>query len=44
MLGFKETAAVVFLTVGLTLGDAAQAAGTVNPATPTGNGYKTDIT
>ena len=40
MIGFKETAKVVLLAAGLILGNAAQAAGTVNPAAPNGNSYK----
>ena len=44
MIGFKETAIVVLLVTGLILGHAAQAAGTVNPATPNGNSYKPGAT
>ena len=42
MFGFKETEKVVLLAAGLILGHAAQAAGTVNPASPNGNSYKPD--
>jgi len=44
MIGFKETAKVVLLAAGLILGNAAQAAGTVNPAAPNGNSYKPGAT
>ena len=44
MIGFKETAIVVLLVTGLILGHAAQAAGTVNPATPNGNSDKPGAT
>ena len=40
MIGFNQTAIVVLLAAGLILGNAVQAAGTVNPATPNGNSYK----
>jgi len=44
MIGFKETAKVVFLAASLILGNAVQAAGTVNPAAPNGNSYKPGAT
>ena len=44
MIGFKDTAKVVLLAAGLILGNAAQAAGTVNPAAPNGNSYKPGAT
>ena len=44
MIGFKETAIMVLLAAGLILGNAAQAAGTVNPAAPNGNSYKPGAT
>jgi hypothetical protein len=44
MIGFKETAKVVLLAAGLILGNAAQAAGTVNPAAPNGNSDKPGTT
>jgi hypothetical protein len=40
MIRFKETAKLVLLAAGLLMGAAAQAAGTVDPATPNGNSDK----
>jgi hypothetical protein len=44
MIGFKKTAIMVLLTVGFILGNAVQAADTVNPATSTGNNHKPVVT
>ncbi len=44
MIEFKETAKVVLLAAGLIVDNAAQAVGTVSPANPNGNSYKSGAT